>query len=166
MIEAVIVISVFVLFFSGMVYFESLYHQRMHVQQLARAAAVAYAMNACPDGNDPLGLLRPDLDGATGGSGTPSSAAAPTATVPLSQGSKPIGSGGDPLGNAMSSKGFALDKITDTSLNRPLTVGTRTYNWQAKPTSHSFMSCGDKQEKGDAGGVWDYIKNSFSTFKL
>jgi hypothetical protein len=122
-------------------------------------------MDACPDGdgNDPLQLLRKDLDGATGGSGTP--AGAGSATVPLSA-SKPVGNGGDPLGNAMSSKGFALDKITDISLNRPLRTGTRSYNWRAKPTSHSFMTCGDKQEKGDPGGVWDYIKSSFSNFSL
>ena len=165
MVEAVIVIGVFLVFFSGMMYFESLYHQRLHVQQLARAAAVAYSMNACPDGNDPLQLLKPDLDGATGGSGTPSNSASPSATVPLQQ-NKPVGKGGDPLGNAMSSKGFALDKITDLSLNRPLRTGTRAFNWQAKPTSDSFMSCGDKQEKGDPGGVWDFIKSSFSSFHL
>ena len=58
MVEAIVVISVFILFFVGMVYFESLYHEQLRALQLARAAAVAYAMDACPDNTDPLRTVR------------------------------------------------------------------------------------------------------------
>jgi hypothetical protein len=108
--------------------------------------------------------LRQDLGNATGGSGSPSSAA-PTATVPLQQPSQPVGNGGDVLGNAMSSRGFALDKITDVTLNAQVATGSQSAppRFQTTAVASSFMTCGDKQEKGDASSAWDYVKNSFSS---
>jgi hypothetical protein len=172
MVEAIVVVAVFILFFVGMMYFENLYHQRIRVQQLARAGAVAYAMDACADGTDALAILRKDLGSLKGGGGGPPGgggpATTPAATVPLPTPSKPVGQGGDPLGSAMGSRGFALDKVTQMTLMGEAGAGTQG----AKPTfratvsSSSYATCGDKQEKGNAGAVWDFVKGAFGSFHL
>ena len=58
MIEALVVISFFVLCFLGVGYFRQLYVQKLHVQRLARASALAHAMSACA--SDPQGPIARD----------------------------------------------------------------------------------------------------------
>jgi hypothetical protein len=165
MVEAVCVISVFILFFVGMVYFESLYHEQLHVQQLARAGAVAYAMDACNDTNS-LQTVQQDLGTANGQNGTPVTGT--PATVSVAKPNKPIGNqGSDPLGSALGSKGFFGDKVTDitingkaagTSKNGPFAERT---GFRSDVASNSYMSCGDKQEAGGAGAFIDMVKGVF-----
>ncbi len=164
MVEAIVVICTFTLFFVAMVYFESLYHEQLRVQQLARAAAVAYAMNACADGTDPLGAVQADLRSATGtGARQPSTAA----TVPVTS-NQPIGQGGDPLGGAMQQGGFAGDKVTNITVSGKASGTTQgpgalsaRWGFRQNVVSNSYMSCGDPQKDGDPGGLWSFVSNSF-----
>ena len=47
MVESIVVIPVFILFFVGMMYFRKLYQNQLYVMRLARTAAVSYGMNGC-----------------------------------------------------------------------------------------------------------------------
>ncbi len=160
MIEAVFVISIFILFFVGMLYFESLYHTKIRVQGLARAAAVAYAMDACKDAN-PLQTVQQDLHASTGHGDSPPPSS--TATVPVGTPNKPVGNnGGDPLGSAMKSQGLAGDPTTDIGVNGTAsgTTGKPGSGFHASVSSDSYLSCGDAQGDGSAGSAWSFVKNS------
>ena len=61
MVESLVVISIMILFFLGMVYFSALYQQKLRVMALARAATVAYGMNGCT-GNE-LGYIQNEMGG-------------------------------------------------------------------------------------------------------
>ncbi|MGA7124201.1 MAG: hypothetical protein WBY94_29130 [Polyangiaceae bacterium] len=164
MVEAIVVISVFILFFVGMVYFESLYHEQLRALQLARAAAVAYAMDACPDNTDPLRTVEKDLHGASG-SGSPQPTT--SATVPVSA-NRPVGQGGDALGGAMQKSGFAGDKVTHVTVQGKAAGTTQgpgalsqRWGFRQNVVSNSYMSCGDPQRDGDPGGLWYLVTRSF-----
>lgn len=47
LVEAVTVISFFIVCFLGIIYFKDLYTAKLHAQRLARASAIAHAMGAC-----------------------------------------------------------------------------------------------------------------------
>ncbi|HVH42030.1 MAG TPA: hypothetical protein VM925_06790 [Labilithrix sp.] len=59
MVEAIIVISFFILCFASVGYFRALYTRKLEAQRLARAAAIAHAMGAC--NSDPRAAVRSDL---------------------------------------------------------------------------------------------------------
>jgi len=164
LVEALVVISVFILFFMGEVYFRSLYENKLHVQRLARAAAVAYAMDACQD-NDPLASVRPDFGSNVQTTGTPSTTQGSASINAQPTGN--VGSGGNSVGNAMRKSGFAGDTIANISLQAKAGAtardGFKKKGWSTTVTTTSSMSCGDKQEKGDVKGAIDYIKGEFQT---
>src|SRR5437763_62212 len=64
MVEAIVIISVFILFLLGTVYFKNLYQQKLHVLRLGRASTLAYSMAAC--GIPPTQPIQKDLYGANG----------------------------------------------------------------------------------------------------
>jgi len=164
MVEAIVVISIFILFFLGMVYFESLYHEQLRVQQLARAGAFAYAMKACPDGEDATLAVQADLHNASGGSSPQTG----NANVPV-QSKKQVGNqGSDPLGGAMKMGGFALDKITDVKITGKAAGTTQSgglfsprWGFRRDVVSDSYLSCGDPQKDGNAGGLFSLVKSAF-----
>lgn len=164
MVEAIVVISVFILFFVGMVYFQSLYQKKLRVQELARAAAVAYAMGACSGGN-PLAAVQQDLGGARDrGSGNQSGGAGQVNT----QNQATIGNQGNaPVGNALANQGLIGDpmaaigiqaKAAGTTKNGPTSPRT---GFRAKVASNSYVSCGDVQKDGDVRGVLGFVESAF-----
>jgi hypothetical protein len=166
MVEAVFVISIFVSFFFGMVYFKSVYHQKLRVQELGRAGVVAYAMNACPTGGDQLAPIRPDLQNVQDNSNNPSGKQEGTAPAATAS-SKPIGqqNQGDPVTGAMSSSGFTGDPLSVINLQAPASAlgqsGLTTLGFQTTVHTVATMSCGDKQEDGNVNGVIGYVKDLF-----
>ncbi len=167
MVEAICVMSVFVIFFVGIAYFRMLYQEKLRVQRLARAAAVAYAMDACPDGQA-LSSIQPDLGRAADNQ---SGSAAQPSTSGMQPDTKVGNGGGDPVGSAMGSEGFALDKIAGISLKAVASNNMQTVS-SADPArrgwfvhtvySNSFMSCGDVQKDGDINGAIGYVQHAFS----
>jgi hypothetical protein len=166
MVEAIFVISVFILFFLGMVYFYSLYHEHLRVQQLARAGAVAYAMDACQDSN-PLQAIEQDLGASNGQRNTTNN---PATAGAVGQPNPPIGDkgGADPVAGSMQSSGFVGVQIAGITMNGKA-AGTTTYGllsprvgFRSDVISTSYIVCGDPQKDGDAAGAWDYVKDLFS----
>ncbi len=159
MIEAVVVISIFILFFLGMTYFRSMYQNKLHVQRLARAAAVAYALDACQ--GDPLGAIKADLGTATdNGSGQQQGGAN---TSGMTSQSTPVGNG-DPSAKALGDEGVVGDPIAGINVQAPASGTSKPSPWaseigfRATVSSNAYMSCGEKQEDGDVGGAFKYIK--------
>src|SRR5687768_8991176 len=60
-VEAIAVVSFFIIAFLGIVYFRDLYLEKLRVQRMARAAAMMYAMGACA--SDPNAAIAADLPG-------------------------------------------------------------------------------------------------------
>jgi hypothetical protein len=167
MIEAIFVISVFVLFFISMVYIRALYENKLRVMRLGRAGALVFAMNACQNQNDPLQPVRPDLGSATdnGNSGT-QQGNANNAIKPSS--SQPVGQkGGDIIGTTMQKSGFTGDPLSVIGLgsNSAASVQqgwTQRTIYQSKVSTVSTVSCGDKQEDGKLGDAIKYIASQFN----
>jgi hypothetical protein len=167
MVEAICVISIFILFFLGMVYFRSLYQQKLRISRLARTAAVGYALNGCQ--GDPLAMVSSDLGSASngGGSGQQAGSAAGPSSAP---GSNPsVGQNtGNPVGSALSSQGMVGDPIAVINMQAPAGATTQPTPWAAKVgfsatlTQNSYMSCGDVPQAGTAAGAWSYASQLFS----
>ncbi len=165
MVEAICVISIFILVFLGMVYFQSMYHSQLRAQQLGRAASIAYAMDACGDPSS-LQSVQQDLGNAkdNGSSSNPQPNQGAGSSVNSSQ---PVGNnGGDPLSGALSQGGFSGDPIADIRLigwgagtTKNGLFGSR-FGFKSTVSSTSHVSCGDKQQKGNAGDVFSFAKNA------
>lgn len=172
MVEAVFVISVFILFFLGMAYFRSMYQQKLRVSRLARAAAVGYALNGCQ--GDPLALINQDLGSASNG-GQSGSTQGSTQGVTGQAGSKgdPTVSGnsgsGNPVSSSLGSSGMTGDPIAVLNLQGPAAAGTtQSSPWATKigfsatVSTSSYMSCGDVAQPGTAAGAWNYAEKFFN----
>jgi hypothetical protein len=166
MVEAIVVISVFILFFMGMAYFRGVYQQKLRVTRLARAAAVGYALNGCT--GDPLALVTPDLAGASNGG--QSGKGSGTATGPSgASGSDPsVGqNAGNPVGSALGDQGMTGDPIAVLNMTAPSSgMNTPTplavsLGFKASVTANSYMSCGEVPQPGTAAGAWNYAEKLF-----
>jgi hypothetical protein len=165
MVEAVFMISIFIMFFIGQVYFRSLYENKLHVQRLGRAAAIAYAMNACR-GDDALAPVRPDLGSAQPNGQAGSSQGNSSGIQEQPSGSVGTG-GGNPVGGAMSNGGFVGDPIAVFNM-QAAAAGTAQQGWATigyKATVHTTasVSCGDQQRKGDPADAVQFIISEFQT---
>jgi hypothetical protein len=165
MVEAVFMISIFIMFFIGQVYFRSLYENKLHVQRLGRAAAVAFAMNAC-QGNDPLAPVKPDLGSAQNNGTTGSTQGNSSGIQAQPTGSVGTG-GGDPVGGAMQGSGFTGDPIAVFNLQAAAAgtaqQGLSTVGFQSTVHTTASMSCGDKQEGGNVSDAIQYVIGEFKT---
>lgn len=168
MVEALVVISVFILFFLGMVYFRSMYQQKLRVMRLSRAAAVGFSLNGC-NGAATQNLTPQDLAGVSDSNSQTSSNG--TANVGGTPGADPsVGQkAGNPVGGALSSQGMMGDKIAALNLATPAS-GTskpspmaKTLGFKANVSSISYMSCGEPHKAGDFSGLLSYATSLFST---
>jgi len=160
MVEAVVVISIFVLFFMGMMYFEWMYHNKLRVQQLARAGVVAYAMDACQDSN-PLQTVQQDL-GPAKDTGSGNSPGDQNDMNPPSTKNGIGNSGGDaPLDDALTKSGFLGDPVAGIRLDTTVATTSNGPGFSGKVSSTGYLSCGDKQGPGNAGDVFSFISSVF-----
>jgi hypothetical protein len=166
MVEAIAVISIFILFFLGMAYFRSMYQQKLRIMRLGRAAAVGYALNGCT--GDPLALVNPDLKGASnGGQSGQSNGSAPGLSG--TPGADPsVGqNAGNPVGQALGSQGMVGDPIGVINMQAPASGTTQsspmaqTVGFNANVSSNSYMSCGEVPQPGTAAGAISYAEKLF-----
>ena len=167
MVEAVIVVSVFILFFLGLSFFRRMNEQKFKVAQLSRTAAVAYALSGCPKGGDALAQIKPDLGSATDnqsgqstGSSTGIGGGSSDPTLPGSN----KGSSQSPVGSLMGNQGVAGDPIAGISLKAGAQAGTNDGTAFSgnkvflHTTVHadSYMSCGEQRQDGDKNGNFSF----------
>jgi hypothetical protein len=161
MLEAIIVISVFILFLVGMIYFRHLYEQQLAVMRLSRAAAVSYAMNGCNGG--PTDSIQKDLVGTTivvESTGTPSG----TTHIGSNPSTNPkVGkSSGTPVSSALGHTGLDEDKIANDTLSTTAAAGSpETAMFKATVKSTSYMTCGEQRKDGNAEDLLSDIAGLF-----
>jgi Flp pilus assembly protein TadG len=163
MVEAVFVLPIFICFFLGMLYFESLYHTKLRVMQLARAGAVSYAMDACTD-TDPLQTIKKDLAGAKDGdaNGNPSSKQqTEQGSIDTTNNAKVGNDGNKPVGQALQDQGFVGDPTSQINVTGVSQASMPRTALDMSIASSSYMSCSDKQKAGDFKGMVDLITHAF-----
>ena len=168
MVEAVICVSVFILFFLGLSFFRRMYEQKFKVSQLSRAAAVAYALSGCPKGADALAQVKPDLGSAKDNESGSSTGNNPGiggngSTDPSLPGSR-SGSSQSPVGSLMGNQGVAGDPIAGISIQAGANAGTNSGSkfsanqvfFSTTVHANSFMSCGEQRQDGDKNGNFSF----------
>ena len=139
MIEAILVISVMIMFYGGMVFFENLYDQQIFVQNQMRAAALALAMGSC---NDTIGGYTGRFPVVNNLSGPQP---VPVDVSKISVGTKGTAAVQDQLNTASLGGLNGLTDVASTdAFSTPVgvTVGSKTYS--ASLWSHSAESCTDE----------------------
>lgn len=162
MVEAIVVIPVFIALFVGMMYFRQLYKHQLVVMRLARAAAVTYAMTGC--NGSPTEAI--DQDIVASGAAVADVGITPGSTHVGSSGTTnpTVGSGGTPVGSALSDKGMDKDGVASVSLSARASAGSPLYSlvFRSTVTSSAYMSCGEVPMRGDATDALKYVKDLFS----
>jgi hypothetical protein len=161
MVETLVVIPVFILFFVGMMYFRQLYQHQLIVMRLARVAAVAYGMSGC--NGSPTDNVAEDLavhDVSVGDTGT-------------IFGSTHIGSNGatnpkvgqhsgSPVANALADKGMDKDGMASVTLSSKASARSPlTTMLKSSVTSSAYMSCGEAHMQGDTTDAFKFVKDLF-----
>jgi len=167
-VEALIVISTFVLFFSAMVYFRDFYRKQIHVQRLARASVLAYSMGSC-EAKDPTAWVKADLEQGTTqtSSQTPAQSAkscedatADCQARQANQKATSVGSGDDEKEGAsivsslpgMGNDDSMLNPIGHLGLTTEARSSSRPgKGFRGMARSTSYVSCGDKIDSDDKG---------------
>jgi len=167
MVEAVFVISVFILFFLGLVYFRSMYEQKLRVARLARSAAVEYALAGCT--GDPMASINADLGTAQNNGSSQqqgNAASSMSGMTPSPSIGNANGSGGG-VGQALGNSGMVGDPVAGIKVSAPAAGTTQSstfgqrFGFRANVGSDSYMSCGDPMRDGDVKGALAFIKGMF-----
>ena len=172
-VEAIIVITFFVLALMGLMYFRSLYTKKLTAMRFARSAALVYSMGACKaSDNEPqnwidsdMGALNPSQNSETenASSGTSGSSAPEDPTGKSQQ----IMSDAEDKGYGMSSDGTSfLNEITVATFSGEAwvakydaTTDTRRAVFRKEVNSKSYVSCGEEVRSGNEfDGMIDWIK--------
>ncbi|HVJ92872.1 MAG TPA: hypothetical protein VM580_23890 [Labilithrix sp.] len=145
-VEALIVISVFVTFLLGIVYFRELYLTKMTGQRLARAGSLAHAMAACK--SDVNATLKADLPKEQTLRQT-SAKDGPRPTDPQLPSSSE--SGGNMMGKVAERRGGTiLNEVGSVAISGSASATSKPGMFQAETgyrgtvVSASYVSCGDE----------------------
>lgn len=148
MVESLVVISVMILFFLGMVFFHSMYGQKLRAMTLARSATVAHAMNAC--GDSPSAYIQAELNGAIttsvpqpGGNFNVAALSAPQMNL----------SGNSQVADWLSKMNFTVELTTEMDVTAHGGVQAQDkmtlVGFQSNPSTASFALCGDTEQAGN-----------------
>lgn len=161
-VEALIVISVFILFLLGIIYFRELYVGQMRLQRLARAAAVAHSMGACD--SDVRSTLKYDLGkdqtvraSASKDPPRPTDPEPPPPDTPTSKVNNVFGGVADKRG------GTVLNEVDSVELRGNVKTTTKSgyfgkeTGFRAAVGSGSYVSCGDELTSKQYEGLAESI---------
>jgi hypothetical protein len=172
MVEALIVISLLILGFMGLVFFRAYYTKTLAATRLARGSILVYSMTGCTENtNEPaqwLGLK--DLANLT--AARPNGASQPASG---NNGNNPpataSGTGGSVLSRIpglSGDGGGVVNPITISDLTGRVRLQTSTGTLSPKKTvfdqqvrARSFVSCGDPIRNGEWSDVLGYIRGIF-----
>lgn len=158
-VEAIVVLSFFVLCFLGVVFFREVYVAKLRVQRLARASAMAHAMGACSV--DPKAGLEKDLPNP------PAEARAPGTPLDLGASGK-AKEALDAIGRTQG--GAPLAENTAISVNTTATAITRKdvlsqkQGFETDVASSSFVTCMDPVSDGDVGDILPRMESIIESF--
>jgi hypothetical protein len=172
MVEALIVISLLILGFMGLVFFRSYYTKTLIATRLARGSIIVYSMTGCTENtNEPAQWIGfKDLPNLT--AARPNGASQPAAGT---GGNNPpataSGTGGSVLSRIPGLNGDGtgmLNPMTVSDLSGRVQVTTSNGTFSPKRTvfdqqvhARSFVSCGDPIRNGEWSDVLQYISGIF-----
>ena len=164
-VEALIIISSFLLFLLGLMYFRTFYVAELGLLRTARASTIAYSMGGCTD-NNPSAWARKDL--AKTSNVTPKT----TSTQQPTTQSRPVTGSAEAQGIVRDLPGTG----SDSSVLNPIgsvTLADKVYatitSQQTRRRSSfsqdvdvsSHVTCGDKVRDGDFGEIVGVVTRQF-----
>ena len=159
MVEAVIVITFFVIAFVGLTYFRVLYTEKLRTQRIARAAALGHAMGACR--GDPDAASAPEV-------GRRAVSTRTLEGVPFDVVPRGTGGGGDILGRARDKNQTAgADSVAEVSITGGAAASTQPgpaaadTGFSAKVATSSYVVCGDATPEDRYEGMVDAVLSAF-----
>ncbi|GAC1351634.1 MAG: hypothetical protein NVS3B20_15860 [Polyangiales bacterium] len=161
MVEAIVVISVFIVMFFGAIYFKDLYHTKGRSMRLARAAALADAMTACKSADPGLfvqGDIGKEKSGATG------------ATAERGNGDgagniEPKGSTNQEAKDATDRSPMPMFSVTTVTIKQRIARVKKTgivsekTGLTAEAGSRSMVACADEVRDGDLSSLISEIED-------
>jgi hypothetical protein len=143
MVEGLVAIPFLLLMFAAILYVNKLYETKMRVMRFAREAAWNYAMCNCSASGDPITTSCRPAEGASTGSGTPSSG------TPSGYDSGKITSIGGGPGGDLAGKDFGSSKsVLQASIQSDAFLG----KFNKKITSQTIVMCNEAPHNGDLKG--------------
>jgi hypothetical protein len=163
MLEAIIVIMVFIVFLIGMIYFRVLFTHKLASMRLSRVAAVSYGMIGCSGSQ--TNAITPDLTLDTFAAATPIPATAGSVDVTLIPGAGPSFGQipGSPVQTAAGTfQDQFADNITGMGISSTAAAGTTGNTWFSSTVNgNSYMSCGESPQAGSINDIIPYVKSLF-----
>lgn len=160
-VESLVVISVFVLFLLGILFFRELYVKKLTAQRLARAAALAHSMAACKP--DVRGILRNDLPSTSS-----MNRQASKESRPVDRADAPNSKGNNILDRATEGgSGTLLNEINDVSISSSASATSkpspfeREIGFRGDVASSSYVSCGDELKEEQYDGIVSFATSQF-----
>jgi hypothetical protein len=170
-VEAIIIISTFVLLFLSMVFFRNMYLRKIQVARLARATVMAFSMQGCPDGQRTDQWASVDLD-PNAGRNTPPTSTTPTPVPPKGKTPSrrandimkeiPGGSDGSQL-NPIAELGFSMKASATTKTSSNPLAARRGYSKTMSSTS--WVSCTEGIRGDSYADVMHYALDRFNLKK-
>jgi hypothetical protein len=156
-VEAVIIITSFVLFLMGMMFFRRVYANKLLAMRAARGAPLAHAMGGCKT-NEPQAWLQRDKPAGAGTQrGENKSSQQTTASPPDDAKAKQVF---DSLPQAGQDGSF-LNPIDNVTLSKSVSVLSKNKGFKGDVASISHASCNDEVRNGDFDEVVDKITSVF-----
>jgi hypothetical protein len=170
LVEALIVISLLILGFMGLVFFRAYYTKTLVATRLARGSILVYSMTGCGDSNHPREWIgNRDLANLT--------AAAPNGAEQPARSTAPPATAGQEGGSVLSrlpglsgDGGGIMNPISTSDLSGRVRVRTSSGALSPERTvfdqqvhARSFVSCGDPIRDGDFEDAIKYITGIFDT---
>lgn len=161
-VEALVVISVFILFLMGTIFFRELYVKKLTTMRVARAGAMAHAMAACKP--DIRAVLRDDLSESFTVKQRASADVVPTerARAQHSLADKILGGTGD--------RGTLLNEVNEVSLSssasatsKPTLFGPEL-GFRGDVASSSYVSCSDELGFDQYESIVPFITSKFRSY--
>jgi hypothetical protein len=168
LVEALIVISLLILGFMGLVFFRAYYTKTLVATRLARGSILAYSMTGCGDSNHPRTWIgNRDLANLAAAAPDGSERPAPSDKDPATASDE----AGSVLGRLPGLSGGGsgiMNPITMSDLSGRVRVRTSSGTFSPERTvfdqqvhARSFVSCGDPIRDGEFGDVIEYISGIF-----
>lgn len=156
-VEAVIIITSFVLFLMGMMFFRRIYGNKLLAMRAARGATLAHAMGGCK-ANEPQAWLQRDKPAGAGTNRGESKNPQPTtASPPDDAKAKQVYDSLPQTGQ----DGSFLNPIDNVTLSKPVTVLSKNKGYRGNVASISHASCNDEVRNGDFDEVVGKITSVF-----
>jgi hypothetical protein len=156
-VEAVIIITSFVLFLMGMMFFRRVYQNKLLAMRAARGATLAHAMGGCK-ANEPQAWLQRDKPAGAGTQrGENKNSQPTTASPPDDEKARQVY---DSLPQTGQNGGF-LNPIDNVTLSKSVNVLSKNKGFNANVGSISHASCNDEVRNGDFDEVVGKITSVF-----